>query len=255
MKQSLHAFSGLVAMFLAPYPTVAQEVTAEAVVEACAEAMGGRARIDSVHTLRFLYTLPDHGGSQSRTDVKRPNLVRLGDDVVFDGQRAARLSRGPTAGGAHPPSELMDPEEWKDFEIDIGRYFPAFFDYPAEYRGVENIEGVETHKLEVLLPKGGQLTYFVEVATSLPLMVESQMTMYGRKYKGQRMYGGYREVDGVLLPYEFSYYSPHWRRLLYLEMDEVRVNPEFGEGHFQLPEEIGRSPVLRPPERRQGPAS
>ncbi len=42
----------------------ARQMTAEQVVEACAEAMGGRERIDAVRTLRLLYTLPDHGGSQ-----------------------------------------------------------------------------------------------------------------------------------------------------------------------------------------------
>ncbi len=134
----------------------------------------------------------------------------------------------------------MDPEEWKDFEIDIGRYFPAFFDYPSEYEGIEVIHGIETHRLSVTLPLGGHLTYFVETATSLPLMVEHRMTLRGINFRGQRMFGGYREVDGILYPHEFSYYSPHSRRMLYLEMDEVEINPVLGENRFKVPSGVYR---------------
>ena len=225
------------------YPTAslqAKQVTAEEVVEACAEAMGGRARIDAVRTLRLLYTLPDHGGSQQVTEIARPNLVRLGDDVVFDGERAAFMDRGPAADGTPMPARVVDREECKDFEIDIGRYFPAFFDYPSEYEGIEFIAGIETHKLSVQLPLGGHLTYFVEVATNSPLMVEHTMTMNGNTFRGQRMYGGYREVDGIRYPHEVSYYSPHWRRMLYLEMDEVEINPDLGENRFMVPEGVYR---------------
>ena len=127
-----------------------------------------------------------------------------------------------------------------DCEIDIGRYFPAFFDYPSEYQGIEYVEGIETYKLSVSLPLGGQLTYYVETATSLPLLVESRMTMYGKAFRGQRMFGGYREVEGLLYPHEFSYYSPHWKRMLYLEMDEVDINPDLGENRFVVPTGVYR---------------
>lgn len=217
----------------------AQQISAEGIVEACAEAMGGRERIDALRTLRFLYTLPDHGGSQQRTEIMRPNRIRLGDDLVFDGERVARLNTGRDAEGNPRPPELVDPEEWKDWEVDIGRYFPAFFEYPSEYQGIEFVAGIESHKLSVLLPMGGRSTYWIEVATNLPFMEEHVVTMHGNRFRGQRMYGGYREVDGVMIPFEFSYYSPHMRRMLYLEMDAVEVDVPLEERHFKIPEGVG----------------
>ena len=218
----------------------AQAVTARDVVEACAEAMGGRERIDALRTLRLRYTLPDHGGSQSVTQIMRPNLIRLGDAVVYDGERAAFLVPGTEDDPAPRLGEIVDPEEYVDFEIDVGRYFPTFFDYPAQYQGVEFVAGIETHKLFVLLPLGGRMTYYIDAETHLPLKVDYGMTMYGREYRGERFYGDYREVKGVRFPHAYSYFSPHWRQMLWIEMDEVEIDAPMPEDLFRIPAGGGR---------------
>jgi hypothetical protein len=212
----------------------AQQVTTKEVVAACAEAMGGRAAIDSVRTLRIRYILPDHG-NPIRFEVKRPNLSRAGDDLVFDGERAAFLDRAPGPDGAPRPAELVESEEWKDFEIEIGKFFPAFFDYPSEYRGIEAIEGIETHKLEVRLPLGGRLTYFLDKATHLPLMVESRVTLHGKNFRSRKMLGDYREMAGMLYPHEFTYYSPHMRKMFTVVMEKVELNAPLDDSRFAVP--------------------
>ena len=129
-------------------------ITAEHLVEECAQAMGGMEKIDGLETMRTAQHWPDHG--IIRYEIKRPNLVKMGDDLVFDGERAAWLT-----------GELVPEEEWKDFEMDIGWYVPAFFDYPAEYLGTEVIDNIETHILRVTLPLGAVMTYNLDSAIGM----------------------------------------------------------------------------------------
>ncbi len=225
---------GLTGMIVATGLVKAEQVTAEEVVERCADALGGRAAIEKIETLRLRYVLPDHG-APIRMEVKRPNRLRTGDAVVFDGKRAALLERPPQPDGTPNPARRVDAEEWKDNEVEIGKYFPAFFDYPSKYGGVEVIEGIETHKLKVELPMGGELTYFVEASTHLPLMVESRITLYGKNYRSIKMFGDYRETAGILYPHEFTYYSPHMKRLFRIVFEKVELNVPLPDSRFEVP--------------------
>ena len=64
-------------------------LTAERLVEECAKAMGGVEKIDALETMRTTQRWPDHG--LIRYEIKRPNYVRMGDELVFDGERASWL--------------------------------------------------------------------------------------------------------------------------------------------------------------------
>lgn len=204
------------------------EPTTDEIVTACAKAMGGRGSIDSVRTLKIRYTLPDHKGILFM-DMQRPNLNRS-RWVVFDGSRLALLD------GDGNFKELTDKEEWPDGELQNGLFFPAFFDYPAQYLGDVAIHYVKCHKLGVTLPMGGELTYYIEVATNLPFMVESKFTMHGDTYRDRRIVNDYRESGGILLPYKFTYFSPRQRQQYTVEIDEIGVNTNFAEDYFRIPD-------------------
>jgi hypothetical protein len=226
--------AGLVAVAAGPPSAGAEKITAEKIVASCAEAMGGWAKIDAITTLRLKMIYPDHEG-QIRTEIKRPNRSRNGDVVVFDGKRAALLERAPEADGTPRPAELVDTEEWKDFEVMIGFSFPAFFDYPSEYLGVEYIEGIETHKLRVTLPLGGRLLYYIEAATSLPFKVESHVTMHGKKLRSERITTDYRETAGILYPHAFTYFSPKVRKMFTVTIEELEINVPLHDDRFRVP--------------------
>jgi len=238
MKRQLSiACVSLIVIVGAPTTLNAQQVTAEDVVAACAEAMGGSAAIDAIRTIRLQYRLPDHGGP-TVLEIKRPNLLRIGDIAVFDGTRAAMLERPPLPDGTERPAELVDAEGWMDFEMQIGWFFPAFFDYPSEYRGIEIIEGIETHKLDVKLPLGARLTYYVETATHLPLMLESHTPLGGKDYRYTKFFGDYKETAGVLYPREYTYYSFHVRRMFTVTVDELEINVSLDDDRFAIPSRL-----------------
>jgi hypothetical protein len=228
---------GLVGVIAATTTVNSQQVTAEDVVSACAEALGGRDAIGDIKTLRLSYQLPDHRGP-AHLELKRPNLLRIGGDIVFDGERAAILARQPLVDGTPRPAELVPSEEWKDFEMEVGWFFPVFFDFPSEYGGVEVIDGIETHKLEVHLPLGARLNYFIDTATHLPLMLESFVTVHGRKSRYVRRFGEYRETGGILYPHTFTYYSHHVREMFTVPITELELNVPFEDSRFAVPAEL-----------------
>jgi hypothetical protein len=177
-----------------------QETTAEEVVTRAIETMGGEERIRRWETIRIQYNLPDHEGS-SVTEIRRPNLFRAGR-LVFDGERAARLP-APGAEGQGP--EMIPAEEWKDFELDIAWTVPAFLDHPTEYLGTDSVLGHLTHMLEVSLPLGATITYYVDAENYMVLKAASDFTLRGTSYHWERLFTNHREVDGILLPWAFTY--------------------------------------------------
>jgi hypothetical protein len=190
--------------------------------------MGGRAAIDGVETIHYVYRFPDHGGP-TRKDIGRPNLMNSGGRLVFDGERASFMRRDARA------AEIVPAEEWQDFEMEIGLHFPAFFDYPASYDGVEVVDGVECHRLVVETPLGARLVYDVDTTTHLPFMVEGRVVPHGRDSRYCRRFTDYRDVDGVLLPSEFTYFSGRTRKMYVVVVQELGINLPLPEDHFMLP--------------------
>ncbi|MBU0494976.1 MAG: hypothetical protein KKA73_17520 [Chloroflexi bacterium] len=202
-------------------------MTAERLVDECARAMGGIEKIDALETMRFTQNFPDHAGL-IRYEIKRPNRVRMGDDLVFDGERASWLE------GRSPDGTLLVPqEEWKDFEVDIAWYVPAFFDYPAEYMGTETLDDVETHKLQVALPLGAVMTYYLDAQTYLVYRAIARFTIGGQEYHPERTYSDYRLHDGILYSYAFTYEGR--TGVFTATMRSIEFNVPLGDERFAVP--------------------
>ncbi len=197
-------------------------LTAERLVDECAEAMGGIAKIEALETIRSAHHWPDHG--TIRYEIKRPNLVRMGDSLVFDGERAAWLTGEP-----------VPEEEWKDFEMDIGWYIPAFFDYPAEYLGTEVVDNIETHILQVTLPLGAVMTYNLDAQTYLVYRATSEVAVGDQVYHYERTYSDYRLHDDILYPHAFTYASRDGTEVLTATMETLEFNIPLEDEHFSAP--------------------
>ncbi|UCD73839.1 MAG: hypothetical protein JSV91_08565 [Phycisphaerales bacterium] len=215
-----------------------QPMTAERLVSKCAAAMGGPNKIDSLKTMRIAQKFPDHSGL-IRYEIKRPNRVRMGNNLVFDGKRASWL-RGTKADGTPRLPELVPQEEWKDFEMDIAWYVPAFFDYPAEYLGEETVDNIETYKLQVTLPLGAIVTYNLDTATFLIHQVSSHVVVSDKEYQYDRMYSDYRMLDGILYPYAFTYAGRDGVTVLTATMVELEFNVPLEDERFAIPTEDDR---------------
>lgn len=194
----------------------------EEIVEACAEAMGGTEIIEDLQTLRITQNWPDHG--VLLTEIRRPNMERLGESLVWNGSYCALLNS----------PEPIPEEEWKDNEIDIAWYFPAFFDYPAGYLGVQTVNGVQTYKVEVTLPLGAIMTYYIEVETDLVLKAAADFTLYGDAHHVERVYSDYKSVGGFIYPHKFTYAGRDGVSRLTATIEKLEINLPL-EGRFSIP--------------------
>jgi hypothetical protein len=223
--------------FICTLVCTAQEPTAEAILARCLEALGGRERIQGIRGLRVTWRALD-GQSLLVQDVQRPRLIRKeipGRDwkAVYDGARVCLWGEYPL--GADPgPKLLKDPEEPRDWDIDIALLFPAIFDYPCTYEGLEELDGIRAHRLRVLSPSGVALTYFVDAGSFLPVRLHMRFSRRGTTYNNQRIFSDFREVGGIRYPYAITGVTPT-RRYTY-RVESVVLNPTFPADHFRIPE-------------------
>jgi hypothetical protein len=225
----------ILALLLVFYSCKNKPLTSQDIVDKCAEAMGGWEKIKDLKTLRIGGVWPDHGDNILYFEMKRPNLCYNPQAFLsFNGKRACLLK------GKDYNSEpvIVDPEEWKDYELEMGYYFPAFFEYSSDYLGIETIEGEETYKLAVNLPLGVKMTYFINVKTCHPVKIEADFKMYGKTIHAWRDLSDYREVDGIRYPHGFTYPSRDRQSRINGRIESVEINIPLSDDKFKIPDEL-----------------
>jgi ankyrin repeat protein len=205
-------------------------LTSKDVVARCARAMGGEAAIKGLKTMRVHSIYPDHGSEPIPFEIMRPNLSRNPHgELVFDGTRACSLKGMDGKSGP----QMVDAEDLKDFEVEIGYYFPAFFDRPSEYLGIEKRRGNENHKLLVALPLGAEMTYYIDTQTNLVSSVVSEFSIGGKDFRFERVYSDYRTIGGFTFPYGFTYDSRNG--VMSGRVDKIEFNVPLDKRIFQIP--------------------
>lgn len=175
----------------------------------------------------------------SRMTVKRPNLFRNENPsgvLVFDGKRAAWAKREPDEKGNPRTPELIQPEYWRHFEVDIALLFPAFFDHPSELKGIEKVNGADAYRLYVPLPLGANVTYFVDGKSFLVIRRLVSWDGDPKTELWENLIAGYASYDGILFPDGYTFQGRQGREKgLY---KNVRFNVDPGDELFKIPEEL-----------------
>ncbi|MDH4196146.1 MAG: hypothetical protein OEW05_01910 [Candidatus Aminicenantes bacterium] len=218
-----------------PQAPAADRLTASEVVAKCAEAMGGKAKIDGLKTLRVGAVYPDHGDKTFFTEIKRPNMsYESASYLVFDGKQACLLKGMDTKSGP----QLVEGADLADFDVIVGCFIPAFFDFPSDYLGAETVDGRLTHKIRPKLPHGAEMVYYIDAATWLPYKISTHMTIRGQAFDAERGFSDYKGVDGILYPHGFTYPSRDKKSVLQGRIASVEINPALDEAHFTIPKNI-----------------
>lgn len=181
-----------------------------------------------------------HGSTvPNRTTVRRPNLFRnetTSGTLVFDGRRAAWAKREPDEAGTPRGPELIEPGYWRHFEVDIALLFPAFFDFPAEFKGVDKVNGSDAFKLYVALPLGGNVTYFIDAKSFL---VTRRLVNWDGGADGdlwENLIENYSNYDGIRFPDGYAFQGRQGKEKGYYK--NVRFNVEAGDELFVIPNEL-----------------
>jgi hypothetical protein len=175
----------------------------------------------------------------SRMTLRRPDLFRNENPsgvLVFDGQRAAWAKREPDEKGNPRGPELIEAQYWRHFEVDIALLFPAFFDHPAELKGIEKVNGSDAYRLYVPLPLGGNVTYFVDARSFLVTRRLVSWEGDPKTEPWENLIDGYVNYDGILFPDGYAFQGrAGMEKGLY---KNVRFNVDAGDEMFRIPEEL-----------------
>ena len=181
-----------------------------------------------------------HGSTvPSRMTVKRPNLFRnetKSGILVFDGRRAAWVKREPDEKGNPLNPELIKPEYWRHFEVDIALVFPAFFDFPSELKGIEKVNGADAYGLFVQLPLGGNVTYFIDCKSFL---VTRRLVSWEGDPKTdlwENLIENYTDYNGIRFPDGYVFQGREGKEKGLYKNFRFNINP--ADELFQIPEEL-----------------
>ncbi|MEW6336424.1 MAG: hypothetical protein AB1625_03380 [Acidobacteriota bacterium] len=210
-------------------------VTAQEVVARAWKAMFGDLKNEDIRSLYVEGTF--HGNTvPNRMTVKRPNLFRnevSSGVLVFDGTRAAWAARTPDEAGKPNGAELIPPEHWRHFEVDIALLFPAFFDHPAQLQGIEKVNGSDAHRLHVRLPLGSSVTYFVDATTFLVTRRLVDWDGGAEPQLWENLIDGWLDVGGIHFPDGYSFEGRNGREKG--TFANVRFNVDPGNELFAIP--------------------
>lgn len=213
-------------------------LTKEEVVARAWKAMFGERADDDIRSIYLEGYF--HGATvPNRMTVKRPNLFRnevRSGVLVFDGKRAAWVRREPDADGRARGPELIEPQSWRHFEVDIALVFPAFFDHPSELEGVEKVNGADAYRLRVALPLGGSVTYFVDASSFLVTRRLVDWDGGPQPELWENLVDGYLDVDGIRYPDGYTFEGRNG--LEKGTYENVRFNVELEDELFAIPDEL-----------------
>ena len=214
-----------------------ETMEASAVIAKCAEAMGGAARIKAIRTLRLEVVYPDHGESAVLQEIRLPNKIRTekpGEYAsIFDGRTGAVLKYDPAKPGQVPVPQVLPAEAARGFETDLVWFFPSFFNFPTQYAGIVESNGVKCHKLMTTLPLGTQATYLVDARTYLVKTIALDETFQGQTFHMEREWIDLKPVDGVLYPSRMTYPGRGGKPAT-AELRKIEFNPVLDGGRFEV---------------------
>jgi len=214
------------------------KITGEEIIAKAWKALFGERHSKDIKSIYFEGYF--HGSTvPNRTTVKRPNLFRnevQSGVLVFDGQRAAWVKRGPDKDGNPRIPELIKPADWKHFEVDIALAFPACFDYPSELKGIEKVNGADAYGLFVQLPLGGNVTYFIDCKSFLVTRRLVSWDGDPNEELWENLVDGYIDYDGILFPDGYVYQGREGKEKGLYKNFRFNINPE--DGLFKIPEEL-----------------
>lgn len=216
-------------------------ITKEEVINNAWKAMFGKLKNEDIKTIYIECNYTEGAVSGQRLSrrafIKRPNLFRTevsGDILIFDGNRAANIKGAPDEEGILQNTEILEHIYWKHFEIDIAIYFPAFFDYPSEFKGITKVGERDAYELHIELPLGAKVTYLVDAASFLVLKRLVNWGGTAEEYIYDHVIKGYNEYGGVLYPSGYVY--PRRAGQQTVDYSKVEFNRKFNDELFKIPE-------------------
>lgn len=224
---------------ITPNPAAA-ELTAEQVVEKHIEAIGGREKWSAVKTMKVTGEYEGFSKTSNFTIWrKRPGMFRveyrlLNFDITraYDGNEAWWVNpmfRAPK------PAPIPSPQANRTKRDAI--FDNALIDWKekgvkVKLEGLEKVEGEDHYKLTIDFGEDvpGE-TWFIHASTFLKTLVHGEGYEYNRPSPLQEFLTDYREVNGLMIPFQIEQEFHNRHRSFYA--DKIEINVEVDDALFK----------------------
>lgn len=121
-------------------------------------------------------------------------------------------------------------------------FFTPFYQYKekgytVEYKGIKEVEGVETYELELTRANGYKETWYLDKETYLEYKCESYWIDFAYPLKAESFYDDFRTINGVVIPFYIERMFGQRNRMLIIE--NVEFNSDIDESIFERPKKEG----------------
>jgi len=176
-------------------------VNVQSVLDSYFEAIGGKAAVDRIQSLKLVYE-GSAMGSTIKTEEKRTADKYVQTTFMNDAPMMGVIAKGDELfmkqGGNKVP---LPPEMQQDMKAAMG-IFPEqgiALSTKAKLTGTEDVDGKSAYKIEVS-GETVQTTYFYDVESGLKVKEATIINMNGQTQNQEVNYKDYQEVDGIKFP-------------------------------------------------------
>lgn len=238
----------LTILFLSP---LVQAQTLDEIIKNNLEAKGGVDKINAFKTGKMTGKMMMQTFEMPYTMwFKKPNRTRM--EVVFQGATMIMAYDGNIAWQISPFTGSADAQELTGDQADQLKDSGEMMDEPfidyekkghkIELMGKEDLEGTQVFKLR-LTRKDGQVTdYFIDAENFIELKTSTtKKKQDGTEIKIDTIYGDYKPVAGVMMPYSLSFSINQMS--MSVTLDAVEPNVEPAEDFFSMPPKKSEPPA------------
>ena len=237
MRKSIVA--ALLPLTLCLFQSVFAGEDADTVINRYLEAMGGRAKLEQLHSrvLKARFDMPDMGISASMEEYLTEPDMYLSRTNFTDFPAALRGVNGNIAWEINPmagPRVVTGAERsayLRNARIEPLLNWKQNF-AQAEVGEDATVEGQACTKLVLTDADGGRVSFFIDKGTNL--IARMEQTLGGQSV--QANFSDYRTIDGVKVPFKMNMLAGQFG--FAVTVDSVEFNTEIGPEKFELPAEI-----------------
>lgn len=231
-------------------PPLRQARAVDTLVARNVAARGGAGAWRAVSSLRLVGRMDLGQGMvvPYELEQKRPGKMCLEYD--FNGAAAVQCTDGSTGWKIVPFLSRLAPEPMTDAELretaDSADLYGLLFDYRArghaiEILGHETIDGRDTVKLEVTLPRGGVRVVYLDAETALEVKVDAVRTLRGRERRVTTRYLDWQDSGGLLIARRQETLTEGDSESHFVTVESVNINPPLDDARFAPPASNGRA--------------
>ena len=176
-------------------------VNVQSVLDSYFEAIGGKAEVDKIQSLKLVYE-GSAMGSIIKTEEKRTADKYVQMTFMNDAPMMGVIAKGDELFMKQGGNKVaLPPEMQQDMKAAMG-IFPEqgiALSTKAKLTGTEDIDGKPAYKIEV--PGSTvQMSYFYDVESGLKVKETTAITMNGQTQNQEVNYKDYQEVNGIKFP-------------------------------------------------------